>query len=131
MARPLHPKHTETSTYQAGVAGATLFLCAFALFICASHSRKWRACYDLLDDFHDDPVIQHNNGSMERTEVHDFQPGNGDENMASGEQQGVSIWQKNVLMGGKCQLPDFSGIIIYDTEGNVVTPAKTPSLTSK
>jgi hypothetical protein len=45
--------------------------------------------------------------------------------MFSGEQV-VSVWRKNILMGGKCQLPDFSGVIIYDSDGNVVTPAKNP-----
>lgn len=44
---------------------------------------------------------------------------------------GEEVWKKNILMGGKCQLPDFSGVIIYDAEGNVVTPAKTPRLTWK
>ncbi|RVW37395.1 hypothetical protein CK203_081641 [Vitis vinifera] len=27
----------------------------------------------------------------------------------------ASVWQRNILMGGKCQLPDFSGVIIYDS----------------
>ncbi|TYI77341.1 hypothetical protein E1A91_D06G136100v1 [Gossypium mustelinum] len=38
------------------------------------------------------------------------------------------VWQKNILMGEKCQLPNFSGVIIYDSEGNVVTSSKTPRL---
>lgn len=38
----------------------------------------------------------------------------------------ASVWQRNILMGGKCQLPDFSGVIIYDANGKVVTPPKAP-----
>lgn len=86
--------------------------------MCASHSRKWRkwrACYGYGDQ---DPVIQLN---PERIQGYAF--GDVDESTYSGE---VSIWKKNIMMGGKCQLPDFSGVIIYDTAGNPVTPAKTP-----
>ncbi|KAK3230235.1 hypothetical protein Dsin_002116 [Dipteronia sinensis] len=129
---------TPLSTSQTGLAAASLLLCAFALFMCASHTRKWRrsfkvACYDFIDE---EPVIELQNEVMyTTTEFHEYQLQHLDENMVSGEQeqQGVSVWQKNILMGGKCQLPDFSGVIIYDAEGNVVTPAKTtqPLLTWK
>lgn len=34
------------------------------------------------------------------------------------------VWQKGILMGGKCQLPDFSGAINYDPAGNLVAPAR-------
>ncbi|KAK4860630.1 hypothetical protein QYF36_027518 [Acer negundo] len=130
---------TPLSTSQTGLAAASLLLCAFALFMCASHTRKWRrsfkaACYDFIDE---EPVIELQNEMMytTTTEFHGHQLQHLDENIVSGEQeqQGVSVWQKNILMGGKCQLPDFSGVIIYDAEGNVVTPAKTaqPLLTWK
>ncbi|KAM7280027.1 hypothetical protein ACFE04_007161 [Oxalis oulophora] len=33
------------------------------------------------------------------------------------DDQQVPVWQKNIIMGGKCELPDFSGVIIYDSEG--------------
>ncbi|KAJ0025440.1 hypothetical protein Pint_07863 [Pistacia integerrima] len=95
--------------------------------MCASHSRKWRrhwraACYDFLDE---DPVIELNNEVMVQ-HTQEYQLRNGDESIYSCEQRGAPVWQKNILMGGKCQLPDFSGVIIYDSEGNVVTPQKTP-----
>ncbi|XP_031251787.1 uncharacterized protein LOC116109700 [Pistacia vera] len=127
MARQLHFKPAPLSTSQAGLAAASLLLCAFALFMCASHSRKWRhhwraACYDFLDD---DPVIELNNEVMVQ-HTQEYQLRNRDESIYSCEQQAAPVWQKNILMGGKCQLPDFSGVIIYDSEGNVVTPQKTP-----
>ena len=108
---------------QAGLAVVTLLLCTFALVKCASHSRKlrrqWRACYEFFDE---DPVIEINHEVMTE-EVNGYQPGDIDTTMFSREQP---VWQKNILMGEKCQLPDFSGVIIYDSEGNIATPSKTP-----
>lgn len=105
------------SLSQVSFATGTLFLCVLALFMCASHSRKWkrkwRACYG-YDDQHD-PVIQ-----LNHQEIDHF--GGVDPTTYSAE---VSIWKKNIIMGGKCQLPEFSGVIIYDTAGNLVNP-KTP-----
>lgn len=119
MARNVILSHLQnSSTSKFGFVFGSLFLCAFTLFMCASHSRKWRkwrACYGYGDQ---DPVIQLN---PERIQGYAF--GDVDESTYSGE---VSIWKKNIMMGGKCQLPDFSGVIIYDTAGNPVTPAKTP-----
>ncbi|CAN0876528.1 hypothetical protein LINGRAHAP2_LOCUS11358 [Linum grandiflorum] len=28
------------------------------------------------------------------------------------------LWQKSILRGEKCQLPEFSGVIFYDSRGN-------------
>ncbi|CAI9116457.1 OLC1v1017599C1 [Oldenlandia corymbosa var. corymbosa] len=106
----------------------SLVLSAKAMFRPVTHSRKWRrgwlkvrACYG-YDDY--DPVIQLN---PERIEAHSF----GDFDPSTRSSEGT-LWKKNIIMGGKCQLPDFSGVIIYDTQGNVVPPAKTlPALTWK
>jgi len=35
---------------------------------------------------------------------------------------GDSLWQKSILMGERCQQPDFSGIILYDVKGNRLPP---------
>ncbi|KAH7568115.1 hypothetical protein JRO89_XS07G0239800 [Xanthoceras sorbifolium] len=136
MARQRLLTPPPLSTSQTGLAAMSILLCAFALFMCASHTRKWRrsfkaACYDFIDE---EPVIELQHETV--TEFHEYQLQQcHHESMVSGEQeqQGISLWQKNILMGGKCQLPDFSGVIIYDAEGNVVAPAKTaqPLLTWK
>ncbi|ONH90262.1 hypothetical protein PRUPE_8G043200 [Prunus persica] len=122
MARHLLLTHPVPSAFQVGLAAMTLAFCAMALLMCASHSRKWRRHWNACTDFfEDDPVIEH------------IQPGNYDAGMEdtnSGELED-SVWQKNILMGGKCQLPDFSGVIIYDSDGNIVKPDKTPRLTWK
>lgn len=119
MARPLLVINPSLSTSNIGFTAMTLMMCAVALLMCASHSRKWRhwlAC----NAFAEEPVIGQSNEVV----------------MMSGceqQEEDASIWQKNILMGGKCQLPDFSGVIIYDSNGNVVNPAKTslPLLTWK
>ncbi|CAO2834071.1 unnamed protein product [Amaranthus hypochondriacus] len=117
MVRLLLKANSIISEPQTGFAALTVVFCACALFMCASHTRKWRRWYTTRTRG-TDPVIQqlHNEGII-------FSPNE------VGENQHVSgpVWQKNILMGGKCQLPDFSGVIIYDSVGNVVPPNK-PSL---
>ncbi|KAK9165717.1 hypothetical protein Scep_000908 [Stephania cephalantha] len=37
------------------------------------------------------------------------------------------VWRKGIIMGKKCQLPDYSGAIIYDSAGRLLlNPPKTP-----
>lgn len=118
MARPLLLNHPLPSTSHIGLAFMSLLLCAIALLMCASHSRRrrqWSSCYGV---FEEEPVIELTNEAV----------------MSGGvQQEDASLWQKNILMGGKCQLPDFSGVIIYDSNGNIVNPTKTsrPLLTWK
>ena len=35
----------------------------------------------------------------------------------SGASNKLPVWQRPILMGGKCQLPGFSGLILYDDRG--------------
>ncbi|KAG4939501.1 hypothetical protein AAZX31_16G145500 [Glycine max] len=120
MARPLVMIHPLPNNYShIGFTLVSLMVCAIALLTCASHSQKWHqwiSCYA----FAEEPVIEFNNEAVMST-CDDEQEEDG------------SLWQKNILMGGKCQLPDFSGVIIYDSDGNIVNPAKTspPLLTWK
>lgn len=43
---------------------------------------------------------------------------------------GDFLWQRRILMGERCQPPDFSGVIIYDDKGNQLSefPARSPRL---
>lgn len=127
--------HPSQGTAQIGMAGVSLLLCAFALFMCASHARKWRrrwnACLDYGYEF-EDPVIELNQEATVVTTqrvnacvVNAAESENVNDEMFFSREQQAAIWQKNILMGGKCQLPDFSGVILYDPSGNAVTPAKT------
>ncbi|OVA17012.1 hypothetical protein BVC80_9041g3 [Macleaya cordata] len=84
----------------------------------ASRSQRWRrrwlCCYG--SSFSSEPIIQLEND-------HRIQPREDDDMLMGGEQGGeVSIWQRNILMGEKCQLPEFSGVIVYDSDGNLVAP---------
>ncbi|KAL6646887.1 hypothetical protein ACP70R_015581 [Stipagrostis hirtigluma subsp. patula] len=40
--------------------------------------------------------------------------------VAGGGTPARPIWQRRVLMGGKCRLPRFSGMILYDESGRPV-----------
>ncbi|GLJ08665.1 hypothetical protein SUGI_0093240 [Cryptomeria japonica] len=33
-------------------------------------------------------------------------------------QTGIPVWQRRILMGERCRLPDYSGLILYDQYGN-------------
>ncbi|KAF7820335.1 putative transmembrane protein [Senna tora] len=103
-------------------------MCALALLMCASHTsfelrrrgrHYWNSC---INGGGEDPVIHiHNEGAVVSTHEKQLEDDS-------------SIWKKNILMGGKCELPDFSGVIIYDSNGNIiVTPPKNsrPLLTWK
>ncbi|KAF0887955.1 hypothetical protein E2562_006880 [Oryza meyeriana var. granulata] len=100
-------------------AAAFLAVCAVALALCASHAAPERLRRALASV------------SRRRTEpaiiisIHQVQPGvvGGEADDGLGMPQPPCVWQKNILMGGKCQLPDFSGVINYDAAGNVVAPA--------
>ncbi|GJM90585.1 hypothetical protein PR202_ga06883 [Eleusine coracana subsp. coracana] len=104
----------------AAVAGVAAFLavCALALALCASHSwpsssssssgpGRLRRALASVSRRRTDPVI---------AAVHQVQPGNGEASPC--------VWQRGILMGGKCQLPDFSGVINYDPAGNIVAPPR-------
>ncbi|XP_051126577.1 uncharacterized protein LOC127248334 [Andrographis paniculata] len=102
----------------AAVIVGTLLLSGFALFMCASHSRRWRrwkACYDGYGT--QEPVIELNSDDT----IIGY-PFGEDVDPITYSGEGNPVWKKNILMGGKCQLPDFSGVIIYDSAGNVVGP---------
>eukprot|EP00253_Pinus_taeda_P018406 PITA_18406 len=40
---------------------------------------------------------------------------------------GALLWQRSILMGERCQRPDFSGLIIYDNMGNRLPEFPPPS----
>ena len=89
-----------------GAAAVAAFLA-----LCASHSApgaaRLRRALASVSRRRTEPVI---------AAVHQVQPGDGEASPC--------VWQKGILMGGKCQLPDFSGVINYDPAGNLVAPAR-------
>ncbi|OEL29284.1 hypothetical protein BAE44_0009697 [Dichanthelium oligosanthes] len=92
---------------------AFLAVCALALALCASHSApgpgRLRRALASVSRRRTEPVIM--------VAAHQVQPG-------GGEASPACVWQRGILMGGKCQLPDFSGVINYDPAGNLVAPAR-------
>ncbi|XP_052145562.1 uncharacterized protein LOC127764690 [Oryza glaberrima] len=111
-------------------AAAFLAVCALALALCASHAapERLRRALASVSRRRTEPVI---------VSIHQVQPGvvgaggelAGDDDglgMGMGGGPPSCVWQKNILMGGKCQLPEFSGVINYDAAGNVVAPSGRP-----
>ncbi|ESQ28034.1 hypothetical protein EUTSA_v10019796mg [Eutrema salsugineum] len=135
MAHTIPPPSKKQPHTVLSLAAAKNLLDGFSVFASRSKRklRRWTSCYGSRDH---EPVIHlqndmtmmmMNNGSV-------YDPYNGEPSMLlSGDQRRGPLWQKNILMGGKCQLPDFSGVILYDSEGLVVPPAKNslPLLTWK
>ncbi|KAL6604562.1 hypothetical protein ACP70R_042989 [Stipagrostis hirtigluma subsp. patula] len=111
MARhlALHAVTAAASGQVLGAAAAFLAVCALALALCASHAapERLRRALASVSRRRTEPVI---------AAVHQVQPGEG---VAS-----PCVWQRGILMGGKCQLPDFSGVINYDPAGNIVPPGR-------
>ncbi|KAI3939721.1 hypothetical protein MKW92_013584 [Papaver armeniacum] len=86
-----------------------------------SWSRRWFCCYV---GHYSEPIIeiQHVNQVQPMEDVDESYESDGARHeQGSGE---VSLWQRNILMGGKCRLPAFSGVIVYDSEGNLVAPKR-------
>ncbi|CAO2037644.1 unnamed protein product [Urochloa humidicola] len=104
-----HQNHPSAAALAA--VAAFLAVCALALALCASHSApgpgRLRRALASVSRRRTEPVI---------AAVHQVQPGGGEASPC--------VWQKGILMGGKCQLPDFSGVINYDPAGNLVAPAR-------
>ncbi|GFP78991.1 hypothetical protein PHJA_000042600 [Phtheirospermum japonicum] len=94
-------KHQPLSIARTGFGTCTFLLCALALFMCASHSRRWRRWKSCYGYGNHEPVIQ-----LNQEEITGYQFGDVDPSTCNGD---GSLWMKNILMGGKCQLPDFSG----------------------
>ncbi|GLJ09489.1 hypothetical protein SUGI_0110560 [Cryptomeria japonica] len=91
------------------VVACTLAAVTVALSLCAMRSRKY-------DKSPSDILVAKN---MEEGLTAYDHP-------ATEERE--SLWQRNILMGERCQPPEFSGLIIYDNMGNRIPkfPPKSP-----
>lgn len=69
------------------------------------------------------PFVHKNKGGRENC-------GQGDE-VEDGFGEG-GVWQRSILMGDKCQPPEFSGAIYYDSSGNQLSelPPRSPRVAS-
>lgn len=108
MARSLLLAAASSNGHAGTVGVVTLLLCVVAVAMCASHGRKrWSR---LITSRRAGPLIEFDMDPR-------IQPGE-DVGINGGQ---VCVWQKKILMGEKCQQPDFSGIITYDSDGKLIT----------
>ncbi|KAH0448315.1 hypothetical protein IEQ34_022115 [Dendrobium chrysotoxum] len=93
-----------------GLISFVLF-CALMTMACASHGRRWLW------------LKARRNGELVIS-APQMQPmaGGDDKYNDSDDEDDASVWKKNIIMGEKCRLPDFSGAIIYDSKGNLFVP---------
>ncbi|KAK6134063.1 hypothetical protein DH2020_032208 [Rehmannia glutinosa] len=57
--------------------------------------------------------------------------GVGGDKIKDGNREESGVWQKAILMGERCQPPEFSGVIYYDYSGNRIPEMpKSPRATS-
>ncbi|XP_010479329.1 PREDICTED: uncharacterized protein LOC104758198 [Camelina sativa] len=54
-----------------------------------------------------------------------------EKNAAAAEEEEHGLWQREILMGGKCEPLDFSGVIYYDCNGRLLNevPPRSPRST--
>ncbi|PKU76586.1 hypothetical protein MA16_Dca001190 [Dendrobium catenatum] len=94
-----------------GLIGFLIF-CALMTMACASHGRRWR----WLKARRNSELV------ISSPQMQPMVGGDDRYNGSDGEDDG-SVWKKNIIMGEKCRLPDFSGAIIYDSKGNLFVPS--------
>ncbi|KAL0408817.1 UNVERIFIED_CONTAM: hypothetical protein Sradi_1816100 [Sesamum radiatum] len=128
MVRPL-PIHVGEISFSPIPLAIGLFVSVSALVaLCAKHARQDQTKYDepetntprspaglrtpkqLITALSNKAMIPlvHAKKSL-------LQPGN---NTTTKAQEEMGLWQKAILMGEKCQPPEFSGVIYYDYSGN-------------
>ena len=129
MVRPF-PCHHVTSHLSSIPLAIGLFASLFAVVaLCAKRPKSPKSRYE--NDLYEPPKsplatpkriltsitssIKPNNKKINKngSEEGDHQRGDG-----SGE---GGLWQKNILMGEKCQPLEFSGVIYYDNYGNKIS----------
>uniref|UniRef100_A0A5K1E6C4 Uncharacterized protein n=1 Tax=Nymphaea colorata TaxID=210225 RepID=A0A5K1E6C4_9MAGN len=110
---------------QAGAMGlAGLILSTFVLTMCAFRLKRRRRRHLISHMFISNPTAPMNAEPQPLTTkaIRCTRPGEDgiDESFVSQE---LCLWKKNILMGEKCQPPEFSGVIMYDSAGKLVSPA--------
>ncbi|CAN6442254.1 unnamed protein product [Victoria cruziana] len=126
MARwSFKPEHGLGSA-QAGAMGlAGLILSTFVLSMCAFHLKRRRRRHKISHMFISNPTAPMNAGPQPLTSkaIQWTRPGEHDGVDEAFVSQELCLWKKNILMGEKCQPPEFSGVVMYDSAGNIVSPA--------
>lgn len=98
-----------------------IMACFFSLLIvlCAFHSRKSEQKYQGSEEKYQGE--EYSEASYEATSAKAL--------VSSVEKtEGEMVWQRTILMGERCRPPNFSGAILYDTNGNLLPqfPSRTP-----
>ncbi|KAL3501642.1 hypothetical protein ACH5RR_036091 [Cinchona calisaya] len=145
MVRPIMPKTMSENICSLPLAMGLFISVTVLVALCARHSKKFQKNYATKINS-DDPkvaprsplllpkkiitnVISNNKQSDSNNNL--YRSKNDEE---SEEARGIinshpdeegfgegGLWQKSILMGEKCQPPEFSGVLFYDSCGNKIS----------
>ncbi|KAL3631311.1 hypothetical protein CASFOL_024295 [Castilleja foliolosa] len=128
MVRPMPMIHVNNESFCLIPIAIGLFASAtLVVGLCAKHVSRKQA--SKTKDPTNKPIKQFittisHKGIMVKSSEQEADHGHGDK-----EENGV--WQKAILMGERCQPPEFSGVIYYDYCGNRISEMpKSPRATS-
>ncbi|PIM97908.1 hypothetical protein CDL12_29617 [Handroanthus impetiginosus] len=140
MVRPM-PIHVSESFFPIPLAIGLFVSVSLVVALCAKHSRKVGEKYfskSSEPNTHKAPLpsakklISTISRKAMTPLVHKLgrESESGDSGGQKGEEE-IGLWQKAILMGEKCQPPEFSGVIYYDYAGNRIPEMpKSPRATS-
>lgn len=119
MTRWLATQHSQSAPSAALIAlgGFLMGICAtvFIVGLCTVSSRRKRIRDKMSSDGDNSPTKQSGKAFKNPQAVKELllQP-----TEDQGQQHRSPVWQRAILMGERCKPPTFSGLILYDEQGN-------------
>ncbi|KAL8533432.1 hypothetical protein ACS0TY_009715 [Phlomoides rotata] len=130
MVRPMPIVHVRESFSPVLLALGLFVSVTLLVSLCAKHAKKYTSKTG------DPNTAKAPLKQMVAAISHKGMTVNGKKSSSDGgrnnkEDEDSGVWQKAILMGEKCQPPEFSGVIYYDYSGNRVpempkSPRNTP-----
>ncbi|KAG9141696.1 hypothetical protein Leryth_025896 [Lithospermum erythrorhizon] len=114
--------HPKGDTFCSITLGIGMFACVtFLVALCAKHAKKISRKY--MHETSDPKVTpSHNKNNNNKNSEGYIEEGGKSKSYKNQEKlEEGGLWQKAILMGEKCQPPDFSGVIYYDPHGNRIS----------
>ncbi|ERN03864.1 hypothetical protein AMTR_s00078p00160030 [Amborella trichopoda] len=124
MAAWLHSVHHTLSSSNKGaiIALASLALCALTISLCTFHARRKRKLKARTHFSISNPILPFDTRHQILAKWRLRRLQNAGTHEELGRSSENCLWQKGIIMGEKCQPPDFSGVIMYDVAGKLVDP---------
>lgn len=134
MVRPmpvLHFGHAQSYLCSTPLAIGLFISVSFLLSLCAQHSRKVISSRKYsTDDQSSSPgcrktssptSVSFKENIIDHPLISPAKRSSKQEESEEEESGGAGLWQKAILMGEKCQPPEFSGVLFYDSYGKRIS----------